>query len=103
LAERIREINELQEAGMISGPLADKAIARAKQESGGANTSRANTDLTARTAGDIDTYAAARRNLGDSGQKTQIDIAKKQLKIQSETKKLLASQKPQVFTLSGVS
>jgi hypothetical protein len=99
LAERIREINELQEAGMISGPLADKAIARARQEQGGTNTSRANTDLTARTAGDIDTYAAARRNMGDN-QKSQVDLLTRIAKA-TEASSKKKPKTPPVYSLAG--
>lgn len=59
--------------------------------------------LNARTAGDIDTYAAARRNLSEDTAKTHLDIAKKQLHESRKTREALAKRdKPQVFTLAGV-
>ena len=57
-------------------------------------------DLVARRAGTIDAYAAARRNI-DKPMQTQIDIARKQLKEQSETRRLLARDKPTIITIGG--
>lgn len=99
VAKQMAEIDTLVAGGALDAARGAELKKRLGEDT--AATAGPRQELTARTAGDIDTYAAARRNLGD-GTKTQIDIAKKQLKVSSETKKLLARQQPQVFTLSWV-
>jgi hypothetical protein len=100
VAEQMKEIDTLVSGGALDAAKGAELKKRLGEDT--AATVGPRQELTARTAGDIDTYAAARRNLGD-GSKTQIDIAKKQLKEQQRTRELLAKRgAPPVFTLGGV-